>query len=268
MTIPVGILRLYGAYLAGGDDAGQRISLFYPTSRTIFPVLPDGKEVLPDSPAGSWGLAWFLGLNTLGQPRFQVRDDVVLNSKIAWHEAGHALEQVICTRLAEQRGTSYSDAENDVRTRYWYWRGFAPLHGNWWDAYLFAQSLGVSGGWQYLPGESVAESISAATGGYVESEWTATYGLDLALHNGIYDPTGGGLRARVFWQEIMREVDMDEATIRAIAVAAGNEALARIGLDANTFEFIKNRLGKDAHHTHTVVPALVGMATSEPIEKP
>lgn len=266
--IPESILRLYGAYLVGGDDAGQRIKLFYPTSRTIFPILPDSEEVLPDSPAGSWGLAWFLGLNPLGQPRFQVRDDIILNSKIAWHEAGHALEAVLCTRLAAQRSIDYRQAEDEVRTAYWNWRGFGPLNGTWWDAYLYSQSLGVSGGWQYLPGESVAESISAATGGYVESEWTATYGLDLALHNGIYDPTGGGLRARVFWQEKMREVDMDEATVRAIAVAAGNEALARIGLDAHTFQFIKDRLKADAHHTHTVVPALVGMATSEPIEKP
>ncbi len=220
MTIPEKLYRLAmaNAYAIGGYDAGAQMYNYYPTSVTVFPLQSHEIEILPDDPAGSWGLAWYKGRNPLGQPRFSVRDDLLLNTKIAWHEAGHALEGELIARGL---------TEDYIRTKYWNWRGF---DGTWWDAYLDALTKGTSGGWAYLPGESIAESLSAATGGYVESEWTMNYGRDLArlgVIGGNYSPAAGGLWARDFWSRLCTEVDMDEATVDRIATARANEAMER-----------------------------------------
>lgn len=263
--IPEHLYRLHAAYMTGGFDAGAQMFTFYPTADRVFPILPDAEriEILPDTPAGSFGLAWFLGLTSDGRPRFAVRDDLVLTSKIAWHEAGHALEQVLCTRLAAQRGTDYYAAENDVRTRYWKWRGF-NIHGTWWEWYLYAIARSASAGWAYLPGESIAEAVSAAVGGYVESEWTNTFGLDLALNNGIYDPSGGGMRSRVFWTALMQEVDMDEPQVRNIANAAAQEAVERYAAGAVEWGW---KPIKDAFndHKHKIVDPANPTTTGTPL---
>src|ERR1043165_1699383 len=105
--IPQDLLRVHAAYAVGGFDAGASMYSFYPTAAQIFPVLPHEIEIEPDTPVNSWGIAWFLGLNQLGQPKFAVRDDNVLSSKVAWHESGHALEQVLVNRRVEQFGGDY-----------------------------------------------------------------------------------------------------------------------------------------------------------------
>lgn len=260
--IPRILVDLQAAYIVGGYDAGAQMMTFYPNADRIFPILPNGPEILPDTPAESWGLAWFYGLNSQGRPRFAVRDDITLTSKIAWHESGHALEAILILKTAQQKGMDTRAAEDDIRSRYWHWRGF-DFHGTWWDSYQYAASLGASAGWAYLPGESIAESISAAVGGYVESEWTMNWGMGLANNNGVYDPSGGGMRSRVFWLELMNEVEVDEQQIRQIAQDAASEAVARYKvLDDMTVEAVKARLAIDAHHRHDIGGVL---KTSEPL---
>lgn len=238
MTIPEELYRLAmrNAYAVGGYDAGAQMYAFYPTSVRVFPKLNPQIEILPDTQAGTFGLAWYLGRNPLGQPKFAVRDDLVLNSKIAWHEGGHALEEELIARGL---------TEDYIRTKYWKWRGF-DVQGTWQEWYAYAVSKSASGGWAYLPGESIAESLSAATGGYVESEWTANFGLALAVNNGVYDPSGGGMRARVFWLELCAEVDMDANEVRTIAVAAANEATERLQATDDAIKGVLN------FHNHDV----------------
>jgi len=231
------------AYAIGGFDAGAQMYNFYPTSVRIFPLLYPTPEILPDTQAGTFGLAWYLGRNPLGQPRFAVRDDLVLNSKIAWHEGGHALEEELIVRFMNQYNLTRVQAEDQIRTRYWIWRGF-HIHGTWQEWLQYAYDHGTSGGWAYLPGESIAESLSAATGGYVESEWTNNFGLDLAIYNGVYDPSGGGMRSRTFWLNLCAEVDMDEQLVRSIAQQVANETYERA---AATDQAIKDLLNFHNH---------------------
>jgi hypothetical protein len=265
VSIPKELMAVHAAYAVGGYDAGQAMYAFYPTAESIFPVLPREIEILPDTMPGTFGIAWFMGLNAVGQPRFAVRDDFALTSKVAWHEDGHALEEVIVNRRVAQFGGDYVAQEDYVRGAYWLWRQFP---GTWREAYDYAATIGVAtaGGWAYLPGESVAESLSAAVGGYVQSEWTATYGKDLALAPGnIYDPSGGGMRARVFWLEQMREVDMDEATVKSIADQAAQEAVERYSVSAiaTGFQPIKDAFNKHGHLDVTGTHRITGIPIVE-----
>jgi hypothetical protein len=214
------------AYMVGGSDAIEPMYTFYPQAERLFPILPDTFNALNDSPAGSWGLAWFFGY-TNGLPNFQVRDDVVLNSKIAWHESGHAFEHIVTQKLmAKGKSPSY------FRDRYWEFRGF---RGTWQEQYEFSLTLGTSGGWQWLPGESVAEAFSAAVGGIVESEWTFSDGKELATYfsNGNYDPYLGAIKAREFFTNISKEAvddvslspDQDLMLRRILAILEAREPL-------------------------------------------
>jgi len=224
VTIPREIVarELAAAWLPGGTDAGEPIRAFYADAEALFPILPAQVFVEPDTPASSWGLAWYHGLTPDGEPRFAVRDDVVINSKIGYHESGHAFEDVLTRLLAAKAGASPSDMILRFRASYWTWRGFP---GTWIDALNYANSLtGAGAGWPYLPGESIAEAFSAGVSGIVQSEWTTTYGLDLALAPGnIYAPIRGGLMARAFFKSFMEELDMaltdDEINKIADAVA-------------------------------------------------
>lgn len=212
MTIPREIVarELAAAWLPGGTDAGDPIRAFYADADRLFPILPDQILVEPDTPASSWGLAWYHGLTPDGRPRFAVRDDVIINSKIGYHESGHAFEDVLTRLLAVNLGVSAEEMLDRFRTRYWTWRGFP---GTWQDAVVAAnvafQTDGATAGWALLPGESIAEGFSAGVSGIVQSEWTKTYGLDLALAPGnIYAPIRGGLAARAFFKSFMEELDM------------------------------------------------------------
>lgn len=266
MTIPKELLAVHQAYIIGGFDAGQSMYAFYPTAQQVFPILPHDIEILPDTPAGTFGIAWYEGQNALGQPRFAVRDDNVLSSKVAWHESGHAIEEVIVRARVKQYGGDYASQEDYVRGSYWLWRQFP---GTWREAYDYAASLGITtpGGWAFLPGESVAESLSASVGGYVQSEWTATYGRDLALLGiigGPYSPAAGGVWARQFWLEQMAEVNMDEATVRNIAAQAAQEAIERYAVAARDtgFEPIKAFLNTHKHLDTTNTRAITGKPTA------
>lgn len=191
------------AYLVGGTDAIAPMYNYYPVARKIYSILTPEFIALEDTPAGSWGLAWFYGLDVYNRPRFAVRDDVALNTKIAWHESSHAFE-AMCTNLLMQGGKSSSY----FRDKYWAFRQFP---GTWQEADAYALSIGGPGAWQFYVAESIAEAGSAAVGGVVESEWTAAYGKDLAtfFSGGNYDPYLGGLKAREFFVSLMREVEND-----------------------------------------------------------
>src|SRR5712664_3350641 len=104
------------AYAVGGTDAGDLMHVFYPDAEMIYPVLPKAIYIATDTPVSSWGLAWYLGMNELGEPVFKVRDDVVLNSKIAYHESGHAFQD-ICSRLGYAQGIQPADTW--TLDRYW-----------------------------------------------------------------------------------------------------------------------------------------------------
>lgn len=206
MTVPRRFLADAAAYMVGGTDAGQPILAFYAVAAKVFSILATRTPIiLGDTPAGTWGLAWFVGLTqiTSGDPRFQARDDVVVNEKIAYHECTHAWEAILISLLCVKNNWTYAQGEDYVRTKYWTWRGFP---GTWWDAYLDSLTKGVSGGWAFLPGESLAEAGSAAISGTVLSEWTMNYGKDLAIVGGTYSPQAGALLARDFFQTLQREV--------------------------------------------------------------
>jgi hypothetical protein len=187
-------------YAVGGVDAGLPIRGLYREADAMFPVLPDEIVVMPDTPASSWGLAWYRGQDDQGRPRFAVRDDVALNPKIAYHESGHAFEDVLRRASGADPWDLFSIGSVDVLGRYWKFRGFP---GEW----KVAHAAATIGEWGQYPSESWAEAFSAAVSGQVISEWTWAYQRDLALGpGGVYDPTGGALRARVFFLELMREI--------------------------------------------------------------
>lgn len=208
MSVPISVAGFNAGrpYIVGGFDAGLPIRGLYLEAESLFPVLPDEIELLPDTAASSWGLAWYRGLNAAGRPRFAVRDDVALNPKIAYHEAGHALEEILRRATGADPWDLFSIPGVDVLGRYWTFREFP---GNWIDAHMLAVRTGE---WGLYPSESWAESFSAAVSGTVISEWTVTYQLDLAIARPghVYDPTGGALAARAFFQQLVREITGEE----------------------------------------------------------
>jgi hypothetical protein len=208
MSVPITVAGFNAGrpYVVGGFDAGLPIRGLYLEAEAMFPVLPDEIELLPDTSASSWGLAWYRGLSTAGRPRFAVRDDVALNPKIAYHEAGHALEEILRRATGGDPWDLFSIGSVDVLGRYWTFRGFP---GDWIPAHMRAVQ---SGTWGLYPSESWAEAFSAAVSGAVLSEWTETYQLDLAIARpgNVYDPTRGALAARAFFQELVREIAGEE----------------------------------------------------------
>jgi hypothetical protein len=102
------------------------------------------------------------GLNASGQPIFTVREDYVMTPSTAFHEMGHAYQD-----LAQRR-----TAGSDVTAKFWAYRGFP---GTWQDAAKEAAGKTGMAQWITLPGEAWAESFSVAMigGGH---EKTLDYG--------------------------------------------------------------------------------------------
>lgn len=233
MTVP--FIHFPHPYMPGGHDAGAPMYSFYQEANLVFPLLTDSIDIWEDTPANSWGLAWFYGLDNEDRPRFAVRDDIALNSKIAYHEAGHAFDALVTKKL-----TAQGKPWDYVWTRYWEFRGFP---GTWQDAQAIA--IAGSGGatWGYYPAESLAEAFSAAVSGTVQSEWTIPYGKDLALAPGnIYDPVGGAMRARAFFLSLMEEVtddmtpDQDQMLRRLLALMEAREPLVWLAREQRTLD--------------------------------
>ena len=118
--------------------------------RQLFPVLPPAPHIDFDAAAGDDGDAWYNGLDAQGQPIFSVREDYVMTPSTAFHEIGHAYQDVVQRRYP---GT-------DMMAKFWAFRGFP---GTWQDAQkdAYAQPPGMSQ-WIRLPVEMWAESFSVA----------------------------------------------------------------------------------------------------------
>ena len=130
--------------------AGQQLITYYFQTRALFPMFPPTPQIDFDEPADQDGDAWYRGLNAAGQPIFAVREDYVMTPSTAFHEMGHAYQDVVQRKLA---GT-------DVMAKYWTYRGFPTT---WQDALkeAYAQPPGMAQ-WIHLPGESWAEAFSVA----------------------------------------------------------------------------------------------------------
>jgi hypothetical protein len=130
--------------------AGQQLLSYYAQTRAQFPVMPPFPQIDWDEPAGTDGDAWYRGLNSAGLPIFAVREDYLMTPSTAFHEMGHAYQDIIQKRLGA----------TDVMAKFWTYRGFP---GTWQDALreAYAQPPGMAQ-WIHLPGESWAESFSVA----------------------------------------------------------------------------------------------------------
>jgi hypothetical protein len=162
----------------GGSDSGEKLRAWYDIAESQFPILADEVIILPDTKIGTFGLAWCYGLDPeTGWPMFAVRDDidVDLTPYIPFHEAGHAFQQTVAMAIAEQRGVHWTVVFDEIRDRYWKFRGFP---GTWWDGQLKAIN---GGGWSYYPDESFADAFAHVMlylhpiPWYVTGEWTWNY---------------------------------------------------------------------------------------------
>jgi hypothetical protein len=171
---------------AGGSDSGATLLPYYAIAERAFPVLADTAVVLPDTAVGTFGLAWYRGLDTKGttdphddEPRFQVRDDIDVDAipYVGFHESGHAFQETVARYIAQRRGVYWLDVFDEIRTRYWAMRGFP---GTWMDAQIKASN---GAGWNYYPDESFADCFAWAMltlhpiPGYVTGEWTWNYNM-------------------------------------------------------------------------------------------
>jgi hypothetical protein len=129
--------------------AGQQLMAYYFQTRAIFPIFPPTPQLDFDEPAGVEGDAFYRGLNPSGQPIFAVREDYVMTPSTAFHELGHAYQD-----LAQRKA-----AATDVMAKFWIYRGFP---GTWQDALREANLQTGMAQWIHLPGESWAESFSVA----------------------------------------------------------------------------------------------------------
>jgi hypothetical protein len=129
--------------------AGQQLITYYFQARALFPIFPPTPQIDLDEPAGENGDAWYRGVNAAGQPIFAVREDYVMTPSTAFHELGHAYQDLVQRRVA---GT-------DVMAKYWTYRGFPST---WQDALREANTQTGMAQWIHLPGESWAESFSVA----------------------------------------------------------------------------------------------------------
>ena len=130
--------------------AGQQLITYYFQTRAAFSIFPPTPQIDFDEPAGENGDSWYRGVNAAGQPIFSVREDYVMTPSTAFHEMGHAYQDLVQRKAA---GT-------DVMAKYWTYRGFP---GTWQDALkeAYAQPVGMAQ-WIHLPGESWAEAFSVA----------------------------------------------------------------------------------------------------------
>lgn len=130
--------------------AGQQLMTYYFQVRAQLPIFPPTPQIDFDEPGDESGDAWYRGLNAAGQPIFAVREDFVMTPSTAFHEIGHAYQDLVQRRLA---GT-------DVMAKYWTYRGFPAT---WQDAQkeAYAQPPGMAQ-WMNLPTESWAEAFSVA----------------------------------------------------------------------------------------------------------
>jgi len=142
--------------------AGEQMYVYYFEARRQFPIFPPTPQIDFDEPADENGDAWYRGLNAAGQPIFTVREDYVMTPSTAFHEMGHAYQD-----LAQRKATG-----SDVMTKFWTYRAFP---GTWQDALKEANNKTGMAQWITLPGESWAESFSVAMigGGH---EKTLDYG--------------------------------------------------------------------------------------------
>jgi hypothetical protein len=139
-------------------NAGDQLLPYYFQVRSTFPIFPSAPQIDLDEPfCEANPEAQFRGLTTLGTPIFTVREGFVMTQRTAYHEIGHAYEELLKRK----------DASVDYRAKYWAFRGFP---GTWQEA----QQLAV-GQWALLPGESWAEAFSIAVLGS-GSEKTVDYG--------------------------------------------------------------------------------------------
>ncbi len=124
--------------------------IYYFQTRALLPIFPPTPQIDFDEPAGEDGDAWYRGVNAAGQPIFAVREDYTMTPSTAFHELGHAYQDLLQRKFA---GT-------DVMAKYWTYRGFPTT---WQDALkdAYAQPPGM-GQWIHLPGESWAEAFSVA----------------------------------------------------------------------------------------------------------
>lgn len=131
--------------------AGDRLLPYYFEIRQLFPLLPPSVEILPDDPVGTEANATFQGLNSRGEPRFSVREDIVIDRGTAAHEIGHAY-----LKLLDRAGA----LESNMMTSYWRFRDFP---GTWQQALALSQAqTSYSGQWIRNPYESWAEAFRAA----------------------------------------------------------------------------------------------------------
>jgi len=129
--------------------AGRQLLTYYFQTRAAFPIFPPTPQIDFDEPADENGDAWYRGVNASGQPIFAVREDYVMTPSTAFHEMGHAYQDLLQRRFAS----------TDVMGKYWTYRGFPPT---WQDALREANALTGMSQWIHLPGESWAESFSVA----------------------------------------------------------------------------------------------------------
>ena len=129
--------------------AGQQLMTYYFQTRAAFPIFPPTPQIDFDEPSDENGDAWYRGLNAAGQPIFTVREDYVMTPSTAFHEMGHAYQDLVQRKVAA----------GDVMAKFWTYRGFPAT---WQDALREASTQSGMAQWIRLPGESWAESFSIA----------------------------------------------------------------------------------------------------------
>jgi hypothetical protein len=142
--------------------AGQQLIPYYFTARQMFSIFPPTPQIDFDMAPDRDGDAMFRGLTPSGQPIFTVRQDFVMTQRTAFHEIGHAYEDLLKRK----------DASVDWRARYWAFRGFP---GTWQQAAAEAATKTGMSAWIIQPQESWAEAFSIAMVGGGQ-EKTLDYG--------------------------------------------------------------------------------------------
>ena len=166
--------------------AGEQMLPYYFAARQLFPILPPTPQIDLDEPLGTDGDAFYRGLNVVGLPIFAVREDFVMTPRAAYHEIGHAFDDIMWRQLSAVADKHQSYA----RDRYWAFRGFP---GTWQEAERGAELRTGMAQWMSLPNESWAEAFSIAAVGS-GGEKTFDYGKTI-------DPVA----TRAFFRSLMQE---------------------------------------------------------------
>jgi hypothetical protein len=74
--------------------AGMQLMTYYFQTRAQFGIFPPTPQIDFDEPADENGDAWYRGLNAAGQPIFTVREDYAMTPSTAFHELGHAYQDL------------------------------------------------------------------------------------------------------------------------------------------------------------------------------